>query len=54
MANQNDFFSYLGVLARSKVSILEPDWDHVIKAYKNMIWFDICVSYLLNLYILIH
>jgi len=52
--NRNDFVSYLGVLARSKVSILEPNWDHVTEADKNMIWQDICVSYLLNLYILTH
>jgi len=42
--NRNDFVSYLGVLARSKVSILERSWDHVIEADKNMIWQDICVS----------
>jgi len=52
--NQNDFVSYLGVLARSKVSILERNWDHVTEADKSMIWQDICVSYLLHLCILTH
>jgi len=38
------FNSYLGVLARTKVSILYPSWDHVTEAEKNMIWQDITVS----------
>jgi len=52
--NRKDFVSYLGVLARSKLSILKPKWDHVTEADKNMIWQDIRVIYLLNLYILTH
>jgi len=32
--NKAQFTSYLGVLARTKVSILVPDWDHVAEAEK--------------------
>jgi len=32
--NHAPFVSYLGVLARSKVSILIPDWDHVTEVEK--------------------
>jgi len=42
--NRAVFNSYLGVLARTKVSILYPTWDHVTEAEKNMIWQDITVS----------
>jgi len=42
--NQAQFASYLGVLARPKVSILVPDWDHVTEVEKNLIWQDLCVS----------
>jgi len=41
--NRQNFVTYLGVLAQTKVSILEPDWDHVSEVDKNMIWQDICV-----------
>ena len=41
--NRQKFVTYLGVLARTKVSILESDWDHVSEVDKNMIWQDICV-----------
>ena len=41
---RQNFSSYLGGLARTKVCILEPDWDHVSEVDKNMIWQDICVS----------
>lgn len=37
------FNSYLGLLARSKVSILYEDWDHVPGDAKNTIWQDIMV-----------
>jgi len=33
--NHAQFVSYLGVLARSKVSILVPNWDHVIEVEKK-------------------
>jgi len=42
--NKAQFASYLGVLALKKVSILVPDWDHVTKAEKDLIWQDLCVS----------
>ena len=42
--NGAKFGSYLGVLARSKVSILVPDWDHVTEEEKDLIWQDLCVS----------
>jgi len=42
--NSAKFGSYLGVLARSKVSILVPDWDHVTEEEKDLIWQDLCVS----------
>ena len=42
--NAAKFGSYLGVLARSKVSILIPDWDHVTEEEKDLIWQDLCVS----------
>jgi len=42
--NKAQFASYLGVLARTKVSILVPDWDHVTEAEKDLIWQDLCVS----------
>jgi len=42
--NQAQFASYLGVLARTKVFILVPDWDHVTEAEKYLIWQDLCVS----------
>ena len=42
--NGAKFGSYLGVLARSKISILVHDWDHVTKEEKDRIWQDLCVS----------
>ena len=35
--------SYLGVLARERISILTGSWDHVTEHEKNMIWQDILV-----------
>jgi len=43
--NSPQFSSYLGVLARTKVSILLPTWDDVTKAEKNMIWQDLTISH---------
>ena len=58
--NGAKFGSYLGVLARSKVSILVPDRDHVTKEEKYLIWQDLCVSnkflgynnYIMNYFVL--
>jgi len=58
--NGAKFGSYLGVLARSKISILVPDWDHVTKEEKDLIWQDLCVSnkfigynnYIMNYFVL--
>jgi len=44
--NHAQFVSYLKVLAPSKISILTPDGDHLSEVDKNLIWEDICVSYL--------
>ena len=37
------FTSYVALLARSKVSILIDDWDHVPETVKNQIWQSIMV-----------
>jgi len=42
--NQAQFASYCGVLARSKVSILVENWDHVTEEEKDLIWKDLCIS----------
>ena len=42
--NKAQFASYLGVLARIKVSILVPDCNHVTEAEKDLIWQDLFVS----------
>lgn len=42
--NAESFSSYLGVVAREKISILVPSWEHVTENEKNMIWQDIMVS----------
>jgi len=44
------FNNYLGVLARTKVFILLPSWDHVTKAEKNMTWQDLTVSHSFKAY----
>jgi len=44
------FNNYLGVLARTKVSILLPSWDHVSEAEKNMIWQDLTISHSFKVY----
>ena len=49
--NRVMFVSYLGVLTRTKVSILVPTWDHVTKSEKNMIWQDLTISHHLKLII---
>nr|KYP46201.1 hypothetical protein KK1_032193 [Cajanus cajan] len=39
--NKAQFSSYLGTLARDKISILVPSWKEVPQTTKNMIWQDI-------------
>jgi len=41
--NANNFSSYLGVVARERISILTYSWDYVTEHKKNMIWQDILV-----------
>jgi len=38
------FKSYLGMLARERISILMPSFDHVTEADREMIWQDILVT----------
>ncbi|KOM28180.1 hypothetical protein LR48_Vigan511s000300 [Vigna angularis] len=39
--NADVFRSYLGVLARDRISILTPSFDHVSEADQNLIWQDL-------------
>jgi len=41
--NAKNFSSYLGVVAREKISILTDYWDHLTEHERNMIWQDILV-----------
>ena len=41
--NKVQFASYLGTLARDKISILTPSWKDVPQATKDLIWQDILV-----------
>ncbi|KAG5061452.1 hypothetical protein JHK87_002481 [Glycine soja] len=43
--NRTEFNNYVSFLARSKVSILHEDWDHVEESVKNMIWQTIMLNY---------
>ncbi|XP_020239830.2 uncharacterized protein LOC109818712 [Cajanus cajan] len=43
--NKAQFSSYLGTLARDKISILVPSWKEVPQTTKNMIWQDILGVY---------
>jgi len=38
------FKNYLGMLARERISILMPSFDHVTQADREMIWQDILVT----------
>ena len=40
----NVFRSYLGMLARERISILTPSFDHVTEVDRKMIWQDLLVS----------
>ena len=42
--NSEIFSSYLGTLAREKVSILHASWDQVKESTKKLLWDDILVS----------
>ncbi|XP_052727001.1 uncharacterized protein LOC108332271 isoform X1 [Vigna angularis] len=39
------FRSYLGVLARDRISILTPSFDHVSEADRNLIWQDLLITF---------
>ncbi|QCE01816.1 hypothetical protein DEO72_LG7g3116 [Vigna unguiculata] len=43
--NRDTFTSYLGALAREKVSILHPSWDHVKESTKKLLWEDILAHF---------
>jgi hypothetical protein len=43
-ANNTKFKSYVGLLGRSKASILRKDWDDVELRVKEQIWQSILVS----------
>ncbi|KOM52332.1 hypothetical protein LR48_Vigan09g099100 [Vigna angularis] len=42
--NADIFRSYLGVLARDRISILTPSFDHVSEADRNLIWQDLLIG----------
>jgi len=41
--NSKNFSSYLGVVARERISILTDSWDNVTEHKRNMIWKNIMV-----------
>ncbi|BAT79474.1 hypothetical protein VIGAN_02236900, partial [Vigna angularis var. angularis] len=43
--NADVFRSYLGVLARDRISILTPSFDHVSEADRNLIWQDLLITF---------
>ncbi|KAG2390764.1 uncharacterized protein HKW66_Vig0252980 [Vigna angularis] len=43
--NRVTFTSYLGALAREKVSILHPSWDQVNESTKKLLWEDILAHF---------
>ncbi|BAT80616.1 hypothetical protein VIGAN_03020800 [Vigna angularis var. angularis] len=43
--NRETFTSYLGALAREKVSILHPSWDQVKESTKKLLWEDILAHF---------
>jgi len=45
--NGDLFISYLGVLARDRIFILTPSFDHVSEVQRNMIWQDLMVNYVM-------
>jgi len=45
----DEFMSYLGVVARERLSILINSWDEVSEVDQNMIWEDVLVSFTLLL-----
>ena len=52
-SNGKLFRTYLGIVAREKISILTPSWDHVTEHERNIIWEDILVRNCENFKILI-
>jgi len=38
------FKSYLGILARERISILTPSFDHVSEVDRDIIWQDLLVT----------
>ena len=38
------FKSYLGMLARERISILTPSFDHVTEVDQEMVWHDLLVT----------
>jgi len=36
--NAEIFHTYLGIVAREKISILAQSWDHVTEHERNIIW----------------
>jgi len=48
--NGNLFKSYLGVLARDRISIITCSFDHVSEVQWNMIWQDILVNYVMQFF----
>ena len=43
-AHTKKFHSYLGVVAREKISILHTSWKDVPDTLKDLVWDDILVS----------
>ena len=43
--NGDLFRSYLGFLARERISILTPSFEHVLEVDRNLLWQDILVNY---------
>lgn len=39
------FQSYLGYIARDKISILIPHWEDVPEALKNILWQDVLLTF---------
>jgi len=45
----NEFYSYLGVVSRERLSILINTWDEVSEVDRNMLWEDVLVRFTLLL-----
>jgi len=51
--NANVFISYLGMLARERISLVTPFFDHGTKVDRNMIWQDLLVININVIYIIV-